>query len=137
MLSALNSDQTRFIALLAKTARVQRDKLLGNVAEEDLGGIEPARGEHTPAAELGFEPLASDSEQITALREAIAALTQPARAELYALLRIGQGHLAAQKWHRGITEARAMDEATVTAALMEDPDLHDHLLKGLYESEAA
>lgn len=137
MLKNLTSDQARFIALLAKTARAQRDRLLGNVAEEDLGGTEPARGEHNPTSELGYEALAPDSEQMIALREAIAALTPAARVELFTLMRIGQGDLAAEKWYRGISEADLLGEAAITAALVEDADLHDHLLKGLYESEAA
>ena len=53
MLKELNVDQARFIALLANTAREQRDALLGNVAEDDLGGVTPARGQHNPTAELG------------------------------------------------------------------------------------
>ena len=137
MLTALTSKQARFIALLAETARVQRDKLLGNVAEEELGGSEPARGEHNPAAELGYEPLALDSEQMTALREAIGALSSAARVELYTLMRIGQGDLAAQNWDRGVSEAGMLGEDTIIATLIEDADLHDHLLKGLYEADAA
>lgn len=137
MLKNLTSDQARFIALLAKTARAQRDRLLGNVAEEDLGGTEPARGEHNPTSELGYEALAPDSEQMIALRAAIAALAPAARVELFTLMRIGQGDLAAEKWYRGISEADLLGEAAITAALVEDADLHDHLLKGLYESEAA
>ncbi len=137
MLTALTSKQARFIALLAETARVQRDKLLGNVAEEELGGSEPARGEHNPAAELGYEPLAFNSEQMTALHEAIGALSTAARVELYTLMRIGQGDLAAQNWDRGVSEAGMLGEDTIIATLMEDADLHDHLLKGLYEADAA
>jgi hypothetical protein len=137
MLKTLTSDQAHFIALLAKTARTQRDALLGNVAEEDLGGTKPARGEHNPTADLGYQPLAPDSEQLTALRDAIAALEPPARVELYTLMRIGQGDLAAEKWHHGVSEAELLGAAALNAALMEDADLHDHLQKGLYESEAA
>lgn len=37
----LNTDQTRFVAILAKAARTQRDELLGNVAEKDLDGKNP------------------------------------------------------------------------------------------------
>ena len=137
MLKTLSHDQARFIALLAKAARAQRDRLLGNVAEADLGGAEPSRGEHNPTAELGFEPLPPDSEQLTHLRTAIAALTPPARVELYTLMRIGQGDLAAEKWHRGVAESELLGEAPMMAALMEDADLHDHLEKGLFESKAA
>ena len=43
MLRAINKDQAHFIALLAKIARMQRDKLLGNVAEKDLGEPKSSR----------------------------------------------------------------------------------------------
>ncbi len=135
MLKMLNPEQVRFIALLAKTARQQRDSFLGNVAEEELAGTKVARGEHNPAAELGFEPVPADSLQINALREAIAGLTPTARSELFALMRIGQGDLAVQKFHRGTSEAATLGDETVTAILMEDPDLHDHLMKSLYEAK--
>ena len=136
MLRALNKDQAHFIALLAKVARMQRDKLLGNVAEKDLGEPKSSRGEHNPTAVLGFEPLPPDAKQLTALREAIGSLTPHGRAELYTLMRIGQGDLAAQEWDRGLDEAALLGEQAV-GALMDDPDLHDHLEKGLYETEEA
>ena len=94
MLEQLDLDQARSIAALAKAARVRRDELLGNVAEADLDGVQPGRGEHNPTAVLGFEPLSADAPQISALRDAIAMLSAAARCELYALMRIGQGHLA-------------------------------------------
>ena len=136
MLHALNKDQAHFVALLANVARMERDKLLGNVAEEDLGGLKSSRGEHNPTAVLGFEPLPPDAEQLTALREAIGSLTADGCAELYALMRVGQGELAAQDWNRGLDEAALLGEQAV-GALMDDPDLHDHLEKGLYETEEA
>jgi hypothetical protein len=135
MLTDLNVDQARFIALLAKTARMQRDALLGNVAENDLDGLKPGRGVHNPTAELGFEPIPPGASQTAALREAITSLSETARRELYALMRIGQGHLAAKKWHRGLTDANTLGDAAVAEAIIEDPDLHDHITKGLYETE--
>ena len=75
---------------------MQRDALLGNVAEGDLGGIVSARGNHNPTADLGLDPLATDAPQTKALREAIASLSEMARRELYTLMRVGQGHLAAK-----------------------------------------
>ena len=136
MLRALNKDQAHFVALLAKVARMQRDKLLGNVSEEDLVGTKSSRGEHNPTALLGFEPLPPDAEQLTALREAISSLTPEGRVELHALMRVGQGDLAAQDWDRGLDEAAVLGEQAV-GALMDDPDLHDHLVKGLYETKEA
>ena len=135
MLRDLNVDQARFIALLARTARTQRDALLGNVAEEDLDGVTPGRGERNPTAELGFEALPGKDLQTAALREAITSLSGTARQELYALMRIGQGHLAAKKWYRGLSEAEALGQDAITAAIIDDADLHDHLAKGLYEAK--
>ena len=137
MLRALNKDQAHFVALLARTARTERDNLIRRVAEKDLDGINPVRGEHNPTASLGFEPLSANSQSLKALRAAIASLDPAARRELYALMRVGQGDLAGQKWRRGVSEAERMGEAATSAALMDDADLHDHLVKGLYETEAA
>jgi hypothetical protein len=50
-------------------------------------------------------------------------------------MRIGQGHLGAKKWHRGLSEAEVLGSDTITAAILEDADLHDHLTKGLYEAK--
>jgi hypothetical protein len=135
MLKELNVDQARFVALLAKAARTQRDDVLGNVAEEDLSDLKAARGEHNPAATLGFDPVRANASQTAALREAVASLSPTARAELYTLMRIGQRDLAAAKWHRGISEAALLGNETIVAAMLEDADLHDHLMKGLYEAD--
>ena len=135
MLKDLNVDQARFIAILAKTARAQRDALLHGVREQDLGEPVPARGERNPAARLGLEPQPGDDSQMAALREAIADLSEAGRREVYALMRIGQGHLGAKKWHRGLSDAETLGDDTVTAAIIEDSDLHDHIVKGLYETE--
>ncbi|QWG12076.1 DUF3775 domain-containing protein [Bradyrhizobium sediminis] len=138
MLKDLHVDQARFIALLANTARAQRDALLGNVAENDLDGVTPGRGERNPTVELGVEPLPADaSKPAAALSEAIRSLSEPARRELFALMRIGQGHLAAKKWHQGLAEAEMLGDDAITAAIVDDPDLHDHVAKGLYEAKLA
>lgn len=138
MLKDLHVDQARLIALLANTARAQRDALLGNVAEEDLDGPMPGRGEHNPTAELGVEPLPADaSRPAAALREAIGSLPESARRELYALMRIGQGHLAAKQWQHGLSEAEMLGDNATKAAIIDDPDLHHHVSKGLYEVNLA
>jgi Protein of unknown function (DUF3775) len=132
-LRALSVSQVHFIAILGKTARAQRDSLLDNVTENALGEPKPGRGEHNPTAALGFEPLPPGASQTTALHEAIISLPEIARQELYALMRAGQGHLAARQWHEGLLEAKVLGDETITSAVMEDADLHDHIVKGLYE----
>jgi hypothetical protein len=137
MLNELNRDQAQFVAVLAKAARMQRDAAIAEVREADLTETKPARGEHNPTADLGFVTLPETASQLTTLREAVGALTPAGRSELYALMRVGQGQLAAKKWNRGLTEALTLGDDTVTASLLEDPDLHDHLMKGLYEAKLA
>jgi uncharacterized membrane protein YqiK len=137
MLKELNRDQAQFVALLAAAARAQRDAFIARVREDDLTETKAARGEHNPTAALGFAAFPADASQVKDLREAIGTLSSAARSELYALMRIGQGELAAQKWHQGLVEASTLGDETVTAALIEDPDLHDHLTKGLYETKLA
>ena len=137
MLKELNRDQAQFVAVLAKAARIQRDNSIAGVPETDLTEMKPARGAHNPIADLGFVALPEDASQLTMLREAIDALSPAGRSELYALMRVGQGELAAKKWNRGLAEAVTLGDDTVTATLIEDPDLHDHLMKGLYETKLA
>jgi hypothetical protein len=137
MLKELNRDQAHFVAVLAKAARMQRDAFIAGVPEDDLAETKPARGEHNPTASLGFTAFPEDASQVTALREAIDTLSSAGRSELYTLMRVGQGELAAQKWHQGLVEAANLGDETVKAALIENPDLHDHLMKGLYETKLA
>jgi hypothetical protein len=132
LLMELDVDQARFIAVLARLARAQRDELLGNVAEADIAETTPAKGEHNPTADLGFDPLGADAAQTTNLADAVGALSATARAELYTLMRIGQGDLAAKKWHHGLSEAALLGDERITAAMIGNPDLHDHIIKGLY-----
>ncbi len=133
-LKALNLDQARFVALLAKEARVERDEFIGRVPDKDLAGRKSRRSELDATVAAAAEVPLSQTSQLVALREAITTLSPEGRSELYALMRIGQGNLAAQKWHRGLTEATTLGDETVAATLLEDPDLHDHLAKGLFEA---
>ena len=83
----------------------------------------------------GFEASPPKDLQAAALREAIATLSSAARAELYALMRMGQGHLAAKTWYQGVVDAEGLGDDTVTAEIAENPDLHDHIIKALYEAK--
>lgn len=134
MLQDLNLDQARFVALLAKAARAERDAMLGHGPDRDLSKTTATRGERNPTAALGLDPLPTQNRQLAALRDALDTLTPAARSELYVLMRIGQGHLAVDKWHRGMQEAQSLGDTTVSGTLIEDADLHDHVLKGLYEA---
>lgn len=133
MLRELTVEQARQIATLAKMTRAALDVILNNVPDEDLGVPPPARGEHNPAGTLGFDALPSDDPAIEELRQAVSALAPAARSELFVLMRMGQGDLAICDWDLGLSEAALLGEDTVLATLTEDPDLHEHLSKALYE----
>lgn len=138
MLRDLRVDQARVIADLAKTARAQRDALFDNVPEDDLDGSTPGRGEHNPSAELGPESVPPViSRAVAALREAVTSLSESARRELYTLIRIGQGDLAVKSWDRGLSDAEMLGDGAITSAIVDDPDLHDHIAKSLYEARLA
>lgn len=124
MLKDLNVDLARFVALLAKAARAERDAMLGHGPDKDLNGTTATRGERDPT-----DPLPAQDSQLKALRDALGALAEAARSKLYTLMRIGQGHLAPKKWHHGVEEAQLIGDTTVTGALIEDPDLHDQPLE--------
>jgi len=133
MLRQLTEEQVRQIAALAKAVRKARDALLDNVPDEDMGEPPAARGEHNPTAAFALDPLPPDDPSVAALQKALDALAPAARSELFVLMRMGQGDFAINDWDRALSEAELLGEQTVTAALIEDLDLHDHIAKGLYE----
>ena len=137
MFRELTVAQARRIATLAKAAREARDAILGNLPDVALGEPPVSRGEHNPASVLGFDPLPPDTPQIVELLKAITLLTPAARSELFTLMRVGRGDLAAGNWARGLSETAMLGDETIAAALKEDADLHDHLAKGLYELKLA
>lgn len=137
MLKDLHTDQARFVALLAKVARAERDAMLGHGSDGDLNEAIATRGERNPTAALGFDPLPVENSQLKALRDALGSLTETARSELYVLTRVGQGQVAAKQWHHALQEAQLLGDATVNSALIGDSDLHEHILKGLYEVHGA
>jgi hypothetical protein len=113
--------------------RKARDALLDNVPDEDLAEPSAARGEHNPTAAFALDPLPPDDPALAALQQALTALQPGARSELFVLMRMGQGDFGITDWDQGLSEAELLGEETVTSAMIEDLDLHDHITKGLYE----
>jgi hypothetical protein len=132
MLETLTADQARQIAALAQAARRARDWSLSPLAERELGEPEPARGEHNPAGAVGLEPLPPTHPARLALERAIAALQPSALSELRALVWLGRGEYAAKDWAEAVAAASIAPEAAIEG-IVEEPDLHDLLIKGLYE----
>ena len=108
-------------------------RLARYVPDEDLGEPPAARGEHNPTAAFALDPLSPDDPAVAALQQALGALQPGARSELFVLMRMGQGDLGINDRDRGLSEAELLGDQTVTAAMIENLDLHDHVTKGLYE----
>ena len=132
MLHELSLENVKRICELAKAARDVKDAMLRKVRDEDLGQPKPARGEHNPAGGLGLDPVPFDHPTRTALRDAIDGLSGDARRELLALVWIGRGDYGPAELDKAFTDAASITDLPVDR-FTSDPDLHDLLMKSLYE----
>jgi hypothetical protein len=132
MLKHIATEDVERIAQLAKAARDARDVILSEVREQDLGQPKPARGEHNPAAALGLDPLPFDHPARKALRQMIAELSTDARRELQALVWIARGDYGAAQWDKAFADSASIVDLPA-AQLTSEADLHELLMKGLYE----
>ena len=137
MLHEIEILEVRRIAELAAAARDVRDQALTPVRETQLGEPPPARGEHHPVGELGFAGVPGYEQAPRVLREAIVVLPSDIRRKLWAVMRIGCGDYARDDWDRAITAGDNTPDETVVNDLADEIDLHDKLMKGLYEIGAA
>jgi hypothetical protein len=135
MLTKLTSSRVRLIAELANAARNARDEVAHGIPQ--VGEPHPARGEHDRTGMGDFDLLPPGDRSVTALRNEIRLLDPGARSELFALMRIGQGELAAADWERGLSEAARLGDESVNGILADDIDLQSHLSRGLYELRLA
>jgi hypothetical protein len=103
------------------------------VPEEDFGELTPAHGERDPSRMPELEGLPLDALEPTELPRTVRTLTPSARRELYVLMRIGKGDFAEGDWDRALADSNSLTDDTIAGAIVENPDLHDHLMKALYE----
>ncbi len=137
MLQVLEVLEARQIADLAADARKVRDRLLEKVPDAELGEPVPARGEHNPAAALGLNGVLVAEPAFAALREAIAALPRDIREKLWVVAQIGRGNVAILDWDVALAGASELSDGELVSIMVAEPDLRDHLRKGLYELGAA
>ena len=137
MLHEIEILEARRIADLAAAAREARDRALTPLREAELGEIRPARGEHHAAGGLGFEAMTAAEPAGRALRDALDGLPTDIRRKLWAVMQTGRGDYARGDWDRALAAAEAISDEGIIADLAEEVDLHDRLMKGLYEIGAA
>lgn len=133
MLKQIRIEEVKHIAETAKAARAVRDVMLSEVKDTTLGEPTSARGMHDPAALLGYDPLPAEHPVRMALGDSVSGLSWEARRELCALAHGGMGDYARGDWERALADAAALNEAVIVAELLEDANLHERLMKGLYE----
>lgn len=136
MLYEIEILETRRIAELAAAARDARDRALTSLREAELGEPPPARGEHHAAGSLGFAGVPREPTH-EALLEAIEGLLPDIRRKLWAVMRTGCGDYARADWDRAMAAAEDLSDDSIVSDLAEEVDLHDKLMKGLYEIGAA
>jgi hypothetical protein len=137
MLYEIEVLEARRIAELAASARDARDRALLPVREAQPGEPPPARGERQIEGALGVAVVPGDDPAHPALREAIESLPSDIRRKLWAVMRTGCGDYAKKDWERAMMDADQLTDERVASDLLDEVDLHDRLMKGLYEIDAA
>jgi hypothetical protein len=134
MLEQLAAVQVRGLALKARAARDARDRVLAHVRDQAFREPKPERAGHDSAADSGVNVIPEANPERLALAKALSALPVPALRELWALMLIGQGDYGLKDWQRAIAEANRILDLDANM-FMEQPDLHEQLMKAVYELE--
>jgi Protein of unknown function (DUF3775) len=134
MLNHLTIDQIKQIADMSNECRALRDTILNKTYQTDVDEVPLPRGERNPSSFDSLEVVEAvdDSGKYQQLRSMIANLTDDARIELRTVMWIGRGDFSAGEWNKALTQADGSSNQTVIDTLAEKADLHDYLMKGLY-----
>ncbi len=133
MLNAREVGEIRRVTELALAAGEAHDRAFVNAAELDLDEPHPPQAEARPANDLGLAALPDDEPAVRALRDAIEGASDDLRQKLWAVMRIGSGDYAAGEWDLAIADAVRLADSAFISELADEADLHDRLMKGLYE----
>ena len=133
MLNDNEAAEIRRIAELAQAAAEEHHRAFVTAAELELDAPHPPQGEGRPANDLGLAALPDDEPATRALRDAIEGASDDMRRKLWAVMRTGSGDYAADQWDRAIEGAARLAHSAFISELADEADLHDRLMKGLYE----
>ncbi|MGE0225369.1 MAG: hypothetical protein AB7F35_28720 [Acetobacteraceae bacterium] len=129
--------EARRVADLAADARRRRDELMEKVSEESLGEPPPVRGERNPSAGLDVETVLRDQREYIALRDAIGEVPRDIREKLRVVAQVGRDEITAAAADEALAAVSGESDAAILTVMMDNPDLHDHLRRGLYLLHAA
>ncbi|AWJ84632.1 hypothetical protein TSH58p_14515 [Azospirillum sp. TSH58] len=134
MLKQISVDTVKQAADLAYEAVADRQRFLAGMRNIDLGEQSSERGSRNPTDLDALSILSSDaSGALNQLQKMLEDLTPEQRMELRAVMFVGRGDFAGNQWDRALDEAGRAPDATHYTDIAERIDLHDDLMKGLYE----
>ena len=136
MLKQISVDTVKQAADLAHEAVADRQRFLAGMRNIDLEEQRSERGSRNPTDLDALSILSSDaSGALDQLRRMLEELTPEQRVELRAVMIVGRGDFAGNQWDRALDEAgRAPGgRGRFLPDIAERVDLHDYLMKGLYE----
>jgi hypothetical protein len=132
-LKELTVGEAKQIASVARSVRDVQVANIGSVPERDFVEPGPGHGERDLGKAPNLADLPVDAPERTRLSDAVEDLPIDARRELFVLVRIGKGDCAVGDWAQCLADAGLLTETAITGAIVEDIDLHDHIMKALYE----
>ena len=133
MLNDNEAGDIRRIAQLALKAGEAQDRAFVNTAVLELDEPHPPQGEGRPVNDLGLAALPDDEPTVRALRDAIDDAPDEFKRKLWVVSRIGNGDYAAGQWDQAIADAVLLPRSAFISELADEADLHDRLMKGLFE----
>ena len=134
MLKQISVDTVKQAADLAHEAVADRQRFLAGMRNIDLEEQRSERGSRNPTDLDALSILSSDaSGALDQLRRMLEELTPEQRVELRAVMIVGRGDFAGNQWDRALDEAGRAPDASHYTDIAERVDLHDYLMKGLYE----
>jgi len=134
MLERIATVKIRVLAAKARAARDARDRMLTHIDDRAFHEPTSEREVRDPAADTGVDLRPESGPDRMALAEELSTLPVPALRELWALVLIGRGDYGLRDWGRAMAEANRLLEIDATL-FMEQPDLHEHLMRAVYELE--
>ena len=133
MLNENEAGDVRRIAELALKAGEAQDRAFVNASVLELDEPHPPQAEGRPVNDLGLAALPDDEPAVRALRDAIDGAADDFKRKLWAVSRIGSGDYAANQWDQALADADHLAQSAFISELADEADLHDRLMKGLYE----
>ncbi|MGQ9370509.1 DUF3775 domain-containing protein [Azospirillum sp. ST 5-10] len=138
MLNKISVDTVRRAADLASEAVADRERFLAGMRNIELTEQQKERGSRNPTDLDALNVMPTEaSAALDELQRMLEGLSVEERTELRAVMLVGRGDYAGQEWDDALAEAGRPPDASGYSDIVEKINLHDYLMKGLYELKLA